>query len=418
MKGIDDCVESLGKPQSLTDAIKQLPETGRENAAGYMHRLNRILNRGYRPLFFESARPEFLADLLNNPPADDFLIEALQEHNLPATEAMAVFVASANGDLGARIKSIREESAEGNFNPDSRAHLEIRWSDYWSRWHTDHQSYWRRGEAMLSLEEFANLPWGEGVPVVLTAKEERITKACARECLAVYGLVRSVLERNNPVLVIGNMRYGGNFVVKPMERQLKEAGAEVMYCYVRSADRDEDYVRMSLPDAEKVLQYVTVKLPDVVVVDGTGTCKMYGKTRLPDSMWGYINLFDAWNATHRGGSGRSDSTKPKPSYSMRPWSPDMTDKVYVGSYEFDSGMHASGDRELVLASSIGMCDDSSDAAFDDANVYIEYKIQVLCKYGVPTYRPIAYSETSFVLEVQKRIALEFETLLSSSPLSP
>ncbi len=97
-----------------------------------------------------------------------------------------------------------------------------------------------------------------------------------------------------PIVVVGNMRYGGLFVVEPISAYLEEDGVALRYFRVGSGEM-RDRTTIPEPFSKAFIQQLSQQMPHIVVVDGSANEPEEQTTRFPSAMSGYANWFALFN---------------------------------------------------------------------------------------------------------------------------
>lgn len=130
-----------------------------------------------------------------------------------------------------------------------------------------------------------------GSEFVLTARQELETKAAAYEGALFYSFAKSRAEQGRGIIVIGNKRYGHDFVVEPLSPRLEALGITTASGRVNSSA----ILPGSIAD-DNLMSDLASKRLDIIIVDGTTLPYLPpGKLRLPRSMVAYLNWVIAYN---------------------------------------------------------------------------------------------------------------------------
>lgn len=143
------------------------------------------------------------------------------------------------------------------------------------------------------------MPVEHGSGFVLTKRQEQEAKAAAYEGALFYSFVKSRVEAGGNIAIIGNRRYGHDFVVEPLRPHLEALNVVVASAVVNSSST----LPWSVANNNVLPEFVGKRF-DIVVVDGTTLPYLSpGKLRLPRSMIVYLNWIIAYNQAAGMGTG-------------------------------------------------------------------------------------------------------------------
>ena len=342
-------------------------------------------DRNYASAFFDSISTEMLASMMRfQPPATEPFKLLHDMCLLPTPEIWAAAQEAGADEL---FKSAQAGIEAGRFDYANPLHVELEY--------TRHKASEReRGYMPFSFDHFIQLPWLGDRNLIMTDSVYAQVEETAKQAAEVFKYI-STRQNGNPLLVIGNKRYGSYFVVRPIEERLTKEGVSVVHEYVTSFNYGypQGFSAFGGPTNE-VMRWINDNGPDVIVVDGTKNAESNGRARFPASFWGYINAFELYNSgkcakwcgeVHR--------------YKITFWAPEMTEKFFVGGHAFSPG-NGQYDREATMVSSTGSC---SYAYFDDPEGYVEYnRVYGFAQNGFVS-KPLAKNEDMFVSAVQREI---------------
>lgn len=255
------------------------------------------------------------------------------------------------------------------------------------------------------------------------------------------------------IVVLGNDRFGRQWVVEPIEEYLRD-GFSVRYDRVRSGTSTRLAVPMVFPRA--FVEEITERMPHIVIVDGSHAPADLNVMQLSRAVRDYANWFAVFNDTRSEGDGsryKHESSlplghfpelekwheytrakeqlvewvTPGPTYRVTSWAPELKDEVMMGDERL-SRHHEElgGDRPLVvLANAIvyrTQGDDLPDALrgttpryFDDPDHHVADTVVFgFGSHGLETRRKGAGTER-FVSTVQRHIKEEIARLQSDPP---
>lgn len=365
-------------------------------AADLLRRLDMIFqSENYRTAFFDCISTEALASFMQYPPPSSEPFQVLYSNSLLPTPAILNRVSQ--GDMHT-IEVARQAIKDGKFDFSDPLHIELDYSRYSSSRANTSRKY--------SFQEFRQVPWIEDQEVVLTAMVYSDISRTAREAAAVFEFIMSK-QNGNPLLVIGNRRYGSDFVINPIEERLSLEGVKVAREYIPSFEffgKNEDKIGYISP---QTWQWILQDSPDIIVVDGTKDMDNDGLARFPAAMIGYMNAFAEYNRTCRDPNYQSSiialrDHKPLLTYGISFWAANMTDYIYVGDRVFRS-VQRDGDREAVIVRSSG--GNGSNADFDDPEDYVRQDAYGFTSKGF-VFKPLTDNWQNFVTTVQSEIKRE------------
>ncbi len=128
----------------------------------------------------------------------------------------------------------------------------------------------------------------------LTLQEQKEAEAASFEAARVFWLIKDRIDQGKKVTVVGNRRYGDNFVVEPLRYYLEEIGAQVSSYKIGSSGTNENTIVDVFP--ESFINGLIQETPDIFIVDGTPNfLDKNSNPRMPASINAYINWFYAFN---------------------------------------------------------------------------------------------------------------------------
>ncbi len=355
-----------------------------EKAWDFLQRMDVILPPGtYRFQFFKEIDEKTLQNWLNNPPVNNNLLETLYKHRwLPSPKILNAL------QQGENLEDITTLMHGGYFDSKNELHLELEYSLS----SVDPDTFFMRRYS-FSFEEFRRIPTLPVHGVCLNTRDNEHIDTCAREAAEVFKVIRERQdEETRPLLVIGNKRYGKNFVIEPLEERLRRLGCQIVYEYVRSTDLDYDEHREAELSVDTQTRIATEK-PPLVVVDGTSQPKEYDDqriklTRFPAAMKGYMNYLQ--NIVPRG-------------YDFSFWAPQINPYRFYLNHKIYRPKPARRKLKALFISSTTIEEEGgSNGFFDDAEFHINGNRPVFTTTGVDL-RKMAPSEKDFVAVVQEKM---------------
>lgn len=369
-------------------------EINLEKAWDFLRRMDLVLPRraDYRHLFFREIEENMLQDWLNESQVNNGflnLLDKLAEHLwLPLPETARAL------EQGQDLDGIIDLMHGGYFNPKNELHLELEYS--WNCFNGEGRNLLPL-LSVLSFEAFKTIPMPSSRGVSLNEIDDQRITACAREAVEVFKVIRQRQEEvKQPLLVIGNERYGRNFVIEPLEEQLQKLGCQVVYEYVRSTDVDcDENYRFEL--SKKTRDKIKADHSPLVIVDGTKVPKYIRYvgddikkwTRFPAAVKGYMNFLER----------RFPNT-----YDFCFWAPNLTgEQFYINHRRYSPPNDHEGLKQALFISSTTTEDeDGSGGCYDDVERYIHNNRLAFTTSGI-ALRQIACLESEFLGDVQEKM---------------
>ena len=255
------------------------------------------------------------------------------------------------------------------------------------------------------------------------------------------------------IVVLGNDRFGRQWVVEPIEEYLGD-GFTVRYDRVRSGTSTRLSVPMVFP--RSFVKEMSERMPHIVIVDGSHAPADPNVMQLSRAVRDYANWFPVFNDIRAGGDGsryKHESSlpldhfpalekwheytrakeqlvewvTPGPTYRVTSWAPELKDEVMMGDERVPRHHEEiGGDRPLiVLANAIVYRTEGDDLPealsgttpryFDDPDHHVSDTVVVgFGSHGLETRRKGTSTER-FVSTVQRHIKEEIARLLSHPP---
>ncbi len=369
----------LGSHQTILEALDD-SNLNDYRAGDFLRRLKLLLpERDYRQQFFDYLESAKLRQWLLQPPVSNITVETIRALHLLPTSSLVKYIEQREGndirdDLEEKIAFI----SQGGFNPQDELHLELEYSRH-IREYKEHER--------MAFETFRNLPWIENQALILTDYDTEYIKKTAEEAVNVFHIIDEKKKQSQlPLLVVGNIRYGWDFVVYPIKRQLEEIGAYVKREYISSTRWDfmKDYGGIESHLSVEFWSFIDSLHPNVVVVDGTVRSHHEGKTRFPAAMLGYLDAFNEFN----------QSTDKKYGFTFS--APKLTSSFFVGNEVYG---HQIKDyhRELCILSSTSW--EGSQGHFDDPENQCSNRVYGFTSRGLEK-RPRSTNYSLFVSTIQ------------------
>ncbi|MEK6887929.1 MAG: hypothetical protein AABX14_03215 [Candidatus Aenigmatarchaeota archaeon] len=351
-------------------------------------------DRAYAAAFFDAISPDMLTSMMGFPPPAKEPFEVLQSAKLlPTPEIWAAAQKTGAVEL---FRAAQGDIEAGRFDYANPLHIELEYSRYTtggSKVYVEKVKHERK----FAFDEFRCSHWLEGKDVILTDGVYWDIDETAKQAAITFTYILG--KRNdNPLLVIGNKRYGSYFIVRPIEDRLVETGITVVHEYSPSLNYDHrtEGRSGSHPVSDETLRWINSNGPDIVVVDGTNDVYRNGLTRFPASFWGYINALNLYHS----GEYEKWLGKTAHRYEIKFWAPNMTEQFFVGKFTPSTNGNEQCDREATMISSASPC---CYAHFDDTEDYIRsHSVYGFAQNGF-TSKPLAKDEATFVSAVQREI---------------
>ncbi len=308
-------------------------------------------------------------------------------------------------------------------------------------------------EALYEMfQELKPLPPQEEAPIRLDREERRQVKRTAYEAFLFLEFLKAFKARTERhVVVIGNDRYGRQWVVEPIAGHLKD-GFSLRYDRVESGHA----YRLKIPPVfpETFVKALSDRMPHVVIVDGAKPFrKLHRKMRFSRSMRAYANWFSVFNDLRAEGDvSRFEAESglpphhvrelkrwheftrlrqqmrnwvtPGATYSVRVWAPERYKQVQLGDVEIE---YQSIDmREdlpwVVMANSNVFGEDwkgfprelrgTRTYYFDGPESLVKEELVFgFGAYGIET-RIVGPTTVGYIAEVRERITAEVDRLVA------
>ena len=280
----------LGNHPKIAAATASVPSSDGYWAADILRRFDMIFQTtDYRTAFFDAIDTEALAGFMQYPPLLGEPFQLLYSNSLLPTPEILNRVMQ--GDIST-IENAKQAIKDGKFDLSNPLHVELEYSRHVMNGSKVIRKNGSEHEHKFSFETFRQLPWVENQEVVLTDMVYSDISRTARDAAAVFEFIVGK-QGVNPLLVIGNKRYGSNFVVNPIEGRLSGEGIKVAHEHISSFTfygKNRHEVGYISP---QTWQYILESSPDVVIVDGTKDMEKDGLARFPAAMIGYsIQAFE------------------------------------------------------------------------------------------------------------------------------
>ena len=419
----DRYVRKIGSPSALVNALgtaRTMPGYNNLRTADFLRRLTMAMGNGHDGELFNWVSEEHLADLLVNSPNNLDWFFLLRDSTYLPTRQTWEFLKSRSWSSQAvtELDRIVDDIHNGGFAPENELHLELEYSRY-IRHGPPRGS--REGGSKLSFEGFRMFPFVNPGEVIQAYLPELFAQGAAEEAFEVLRFIQQKTETGIPLLVIANLRFGAWFVVGPIEDYLRAKGVTVAQEYLKSLEFDVPNEHQPVPHiSRETWKYIAANNPDVVVVDATGMPEKDGLTRFPAAMLGYITAFDAYNVAAGMPAWQPDTNKHhlvqrlselghSNSYRLEFWAPDLTERIFIGNRQYDSGFgQTGGERTLTILSSTSPSRYSS--VFDDPEARLHGLEPVLTKKGIG-WLPVAPDVDSYVAAIQTLMKARISELL-------
>lgn len=417
--------QKLGNHPTILAALGQLQPESRFRAADLLRRFALVLHdEEYRNLFLDSTTANSLTGWISKPPKTETL-EILVSLNLLPTPQLVHFIEENNSGAAKGLEETMVDINNAKFDPANPLHVELEYSKYKRNGILSRDKLIVR--PYLDFAEFKNLPVVGNSYVILPQSEHTHAKLAAKEALHVYEFIKQKIDKRVPNLVIANERYGGQFVVRPLAELLTDLGLKVVHEHVSSRAFDTHstaYKEWINNISLETWQHISQRNPNIFVVDGTVRSEHEGKTRFPAAMWGYVNSFNQYTKFKTENSdiagylpaGILDLWKKSPAkgYNINFYAPKLTERIFVGNYEYKVEPRIEGLRELTIISSTCSQIGSSYACFDDPENYINYHSQLAFTPKGLSHLPLATDVAAFISTIQEIIAKEVTQLVKQN----
>ena len=362
------------------------------------------------------------------------------------------------------LNYLGEETRNGRFDMDNLLQKELEYKRYVSE--ANRQRDWAK-----DLEEqrtgFDNLtmlppPHDEG-EFQLTGEDLLETKRAAYEAKLLLEFLREFRSQTDrPIVVVGNERYGRQWVIEPIEEHLLDEGFTIVHGYVYSGAS----MRLTVPSPfpREVVKGISARMPHLVIVDGAGWPRsnpyssnptiIRNVMRCSRAVRGYANWIVAFNDVRADGNVSkyanesslpethipelkkwyefakvreeiADWVTPGETYAVTTWGPELMETVWLGDVEVArQQVELSGEKPIaVLANANFYRDQGNDIPdfmketrpyyFDEPNTHVNEMIDLgFGSHGFET-RVNGTTTASFVAVMQRHIKAEIARLLKN-----
>jgi len=423
IKMAKDCnyyARKLGRHSTIHAALQTI---GTDNIdSDFLRRLTLILpEQEYRrKIFFDNITIDALTEFISHPPISSGIFDTMNELELlPMPNILS------EKKIG--LEKALADINTGGFDRENSLHLELEYSKYkihgppCPKNNKDVKSQkapYDKSSSYLSFDQFSKLPWINGDVIIDEYTQDKI-RSHVTEAISVYNYVIGN-RRDAPVLIIGNQRYGVNFVVDPIKEYLTAQGVHVMEDRVSSFAFEGKNKKLGYI-ALDIWKFISTHNPDIFVVDGTAHYReCLDKeicTRFPGAMWGYLNDFVIYNILANGkelDDKFSINTKeyaeklkrhnPSHPYEFNFFAPHISKRFCIGNFEYNQSQHVPAEakidcnRKSHIINSVSV-DSGSYGYLDDHEEKIGYLTLGFNSKGLD-YTTIAPDEKSFLKKAQ------------------
>ncbi len=245
------------------------------------------------------------------------------------TDNLVNYVAEHKEEAIDELFRLKRKTKLGGFNPKDAMQRDLEYMEYLKL----------RGNKTGGSEEVQNF---EGLEFVqetdrkpeLTLEESREAEVAAFEAATLFHFIKGRKDAGRKVTVIGNLRYGGHFVIEPLRPYLENEGITVSIHYVRSGNNSQEDLDKTL---NAISEYVkTYGFDDVVIVDGTSNPYPGDKNipRLPRALETYSNILS------------------KKGYSIIYWVPVPKEEILVGNQRTEYVSSSDQKPQFILANPV------------------------------------------------------------------
>ena len=364
--------------------------------------------------------------------------------------------------LLSELDTFRENTKSGRFDINNLLQRDLEFKHMVSYRTNLHQEPWPYG-LYKDFVELKDIGPQRDCKVSLSREHCLNAKRAAYEAACFLVFLKEFRNRTSrDIVVVGNERYGSQWVVEPLEEYLKE-DFKVRYEYVHSGAS----MRLTVPSAFKrdLIVEMSERMPHVVVVDGANLPKSNpykkGSTETLKSVMrcsrahrGFANWFAVFNDVRSKGNVSiyenesslpiedftylkkwhefmtmrtllEEIVVPGEIYKVTTWAPKLEDMVLLGDILMDRpNENWTGDRPLVVLANTNIYESSGDKLpsylhgsdtyyFDGPERFVEE--QIICGLGSHGFETRLKGPTTemFVAAVQKFIRDEVKILLEN-----
>ena len=365
-------------------------------------------------------------------------------------------------ELLGELTYLNNETRSGRFDINNLLQKEREYKRYVSE--ANRQREWPKDplEQRAAFDRLAMLPPPQDADELQLNQEDLVeTKRAAYEAKLLLDFLRQCsAQTNRPIVVVGNERYGRQWVVEPLEGHLK-GQFEVRYDRVPS----HGSMRLTVPHylerfqrngfPPEFMKQLNEQMPHVVIVDECSPRRTEHYTKYPRGVRDLVNWFMVFNDIRAEGNGsiyESDSTLPPhhfpelrkwyefvvvrrricewitpgPTYKISHWAPELKEQVIMGDMIIPSKPpdFRDGKPQVILANPAIYRTEGDDLPailkrthpyyFNDPEKRV--REEVLAGFGAHGFetRLEGFTTDEYVTAVQKQIRIELNRMLTDS----
>ena len=363
-------------------------------------------------------------------------------------------------ELLGELTYLNEETRHGRFDINNPLQRDLEYKRYVSE--AKRQREWPKtpSEQRAAFDKLAMLPPPQDTSEFQLTPEDLVeTKRAAYEAkLLLDFLSECRTQTDRPIVVVGNERYGRQWIVEPLEGYLN-GNFEVRYDRVPS----HGSMRLTVPHylerfqrngfPPEFMRQLSEQMPHVVIVDECSPRRTERFTKYPRGVRDLVNWFMVFNDIRAEGNGsvyESDSTLPPhhfpelrkwhefvvvrrrirewitpgPTYKISHWAPELKERVIMGDMVIPSKPpdFRDGKPQVILANPAIYRTEGDDlpAILKGTHPYYfndpekQVKEEILPGFGAHGFetRVKGFTTDEYVAAVQKRIRIELEGMLT------
>ena len=363
-------------------------------------------------------------------------------------------------ELLGELKRLNDETRNGRFDINNPLQRDLEYKRYVSE--ANRQRDWPKDsrEQRVAFDKLTMFPSPQDAGEFQLTREDLIeTKRAAYEAkLLLDFLMRCSGQTDRPIVVVGNERYGRQWVVEPLEERLK-GKFEVRYDRVPS----HGSMRLTVPHylerfqrngfPPEFMKQLSERMPHVVIVDECSPRRTEHFTKYPRGVRDLVNWFMVFNDIRAEGNSslyESDSAlplhhfpelkkwhefvvvrrrirewiTPGPTYKISHWAPELKERVIMGDMIIPSKPPDFRDNkpQVILANPAIYRTEGDDlpAVLKGTHPYYfndpekRVKEEIVPGFGAHGFetRVKGFTTDEYVAAVQKRIRVELDGMLS------
>ena len=208
------------------------------------------------------------------------------------------------------LSELRGLTNKGYFDPGNLIQRDLEFHRFWYEHHHSGNEPNNRNDLYKPFTKLKTLssPNSTTNKFILDTYQQKQAKRAAFEAACLYNFIITFIKNTSkPVVVVGNDRYGRQWVVEPMQELLEHLDLEIRYDRVQS---HKSY-RLSVPHSIErniregfplsFVKKLDSQAPHVIIVDACSPDRDAGMMRFSRASRDYVNWFMVFNDLKAGG---------------------------------------------------------------------------------------------------------------------